>query len=75
MPWPWVAGMPVEDFSAAIARAVADSFALGVQLAAPFVERLQDQPDEPDALPARDLFIGQKLRVACIVRGDAVLIG
>ncbi len=30
-------GMPVGDLSAAIARAVADSFALGVQLAAPFV--------------------------------------
>jgi flagellar biosynthetic protein FliR len=31
------ADMPVGDFSAAIARATADSFALGVQLAAPFV--------------------------------------
>ena len=31
------AGLPVGDFSAAIAHAVADSFALGVQLAAPFV--------------------------------------
>ena len=31
------AGLPIGDVSAAIARAVADSFALGVQLAAPFV--------------------------------------
>ena len=31
------AGMPLADITAAIARAVADSFALGVQLSAPFV--------------------------------------
>ena len=39
------------------------------RLAAALVERFQNQPHKPDALPARDLFVGQRLRVARVVDG------
>jgi len=30
-------------------------------LAAPLIERFQDQPHQPDAFPARDLFVRHRL--------------